>query len=345
MYGYAGTVCAGVDGTHMQCVGTSATMASEGDYDRQRARVAEVAGAIFGSPVLPDHVIGETLERVTTEEDVTAPAFVERLRMRLTSMDRRTPTSYLEFRNDPLSIWIESTLGVQQEPESDRLVRAKPISITGPAGAALRLSKLTGVDVSICTKAIEEQLAASYLPCNRQPDTGTAPFAFRLHQFISRGGSVYASLEPAEDRHITLQGQQYVPGNRLRLLYPVVFCRECGHEFYSVTRAKDSSTGEIAFRPRPFEGHVEIEDPEEETAQGYLSIDYDNSWPENPDQIVGKSPKLGRNAASGACALSVASKQVTCTCEVSPGGDLVSDAEERRPVAYSSFAVSFLPSL
>ena len=212
-----------VDGTQMQCVGTSATMASEGDYDQQRARVAEVAGAIFGSPVLPDHVIGETLERVTPEEDVTAPAFVERLRSRLASTDRTTPASYLEFRNDPLSIWIESTLGVQREPKSDRLIRAKPISITGPAGAALRLSKLTGVDVTGCTKAIEEQLAASYLPGNRQPDTGAAPFAFRLHQFISRGGTVYGSLEPVEKRWITLQGQQYVPGNRSSFLYPVVF--------------------------------------------------------------------------------------------------------------------------
>jgi len=280
-----------VDGTQMQCVGTSATMASEGDYDQQRARVAEVAGAIFGSPVLPDHVIGETLERVTPEEDVTAPAFVERLRSRLASTDRTTPASYLEFRNDPLSIWIESTLGVQREPKSDRLIRAKPISITGPAGAALRLSKLTGVDVTGCTKAIEEQLAASYLPGNRQPDTGAAPFAFRLHQFISRGGTVYGSLEPVEKRWITLQGQQYVPGNRSSFLYPVVFCRECGHEFYSVTRAKDSSTGEIAFRPRMFEGYLEIEESEEETAQGYLSIDYDNSWPEDPDQIVERVPE------------------------------------------------------
>lgn len=277
-------------GTHMQCVGTSATMASEGDYDQQRARVAEVAGAIFGSRVLPDYVIGETLERVTPEEDVTAPAFVERLRTRLTAADWTVPLSYEEFINDPLSIWIESTLGVQREPESYRLIRAKPISITGPFGAALRLSELTGVDVAVCTTAIEEQLAASYLPGNRQPDTGTAPFAFRLHQFISRGGSVYASLEPAEGRRITLQAQQYVPGDRSRLLYPVVFCRECGHEFYSVAKVKDSSTGEIAFRPRAFEGRVEIEESEEETTLGYLSIDDNNPWPEDPGEIAERVP-------------------------------------------------------
>ncbi len=315
-------------GTHMQCVGTSATMASEGDYDQQRARVAEVAGAIFGSPVLPDHVIGETLERVTPEEDVTTPAFVERLRTRLTATDWTVPLSYQEFINDPLSIWIESTLGVQREPESDRLIRAKPISITGTFGAALRLSELTGVVAAVCTKAVEEQLAASYLPGNRQPDTGTAPFAFRLHQFISRGGSVYASLEPTEDRWITLQGQQYVPGDRSRLLYPVVFCRECGHEFYSVAKVKDSSTGEIAFRPRAFESRVEIEESEDETTLGYLSVDDNNSWPEDPDQIAERVPddwvefgkwgvRIKRNFR----------KRLPEPVEVPPGGNSINEGE------------------
>jgi superfamily II DNA/RNA helicase len=316
-------------GPQMQCVGTSATMASEGDYDQQRARVAEVAGAIFGSSVLPQHVIGETLERVTPEEDATTPAFVDRLCRRLTATDRAVPSSYHAFINDPLSIWIESTLGVQREPESDRLVRAKPISITGPAGAALRLSKLTGVDVAICTKAIEEQLAASYLPGNRQPDTGTAPFAFRLHQFISRGGSVYASLQSAQDRWITLQGQQYVPGDRSHLLYPVVFCRECGHEFYSVTRVKDSSTGAIIYRPRAFGDRAEMEEAEEEEPTlGYLSIDDANPWPEDLDQIVQRVPEDW--VESGKWGIRVKRNyrgRLPQTVEVSPGGNTVSNGE------------------
>src|SRR5690242_19302718 len=49
----------------MQCVGTSATMTSAGTVSDQRAKVAEVASRLFGTSIQPDHVIGETLTRVT----------------------------------------------------------------------------------------------------------------------------------------------------------------------------------------------------------------------------------------------------------------------------------------
>jgi ATP-dependent helicase YprA (DUF1998 family) len=48
-------------------VGTSATLASEGTYDEQRSQIAKVGTQIFGSEVLPEHVIGETLRRTTPE--------------------------------------------------------------------------------------------------------------------------------------------------------------------------------------------------------------------------------------------------------------------------------------
>ena len=36
-------------------------------------------------------------------------------------------------------------------------------------------------------------------------------FAFRLHQFLSKGDTVYATLEPEDTRHITLQAQKGCP--------------------------------------------------------------------------------------------------------------------------------------
>lgn len=59
-------------------------------------------------------------------------------------------------------------------------------------------------------------------------------FDFR-DQLISKGDTIYASLEP--QRYLTLQGQQYVPGDRGRVLLPLVFCRECGQD-YSCVRLK-----------------------------------------------------------------------------------------------------------
>ncbi len=50
----------------LQCVGTSATMASNGTRDEQRRTVATVATRLFGAEVTPARVIGETLVRATT---------------------------------------------------------------------------------------------------------------------------------------------------------------------------------------------------------------------------------------------------------------------------------------
>jgi ATP-dependent helicase YprA (DUF1998 family) len=47
--------------SNLQCVGTSATMAGPGSYDDQRQEVARVAQKLFGAPVAPEGVIGETL--------------------------------------------------------------------------------------------------------------------------------------------------------------------------------------------------------------------------------------------------------------------------------------------
>jgi ATP-dependent helicase YprA (DUF1998 family) len=54
--------------THLQVVGTSATLAGPGTYDQQQAEVAEVASVLFGDEVAPSDVIGETLQRSTPEE-------------------------------------------------------------------------------------------------------------------------------------------------------------------------------------------------------------------------------------------------------------------------------------
>ena len=54
-------------GEHLQVIGTSATMSSEGSVDDRRAVVAQVATRLFGSDVVPDRVIGETLVRATSD--------------------------------------------------------------------------------------------------------------------------------------------------------------------------------------------------------------------------------------------------------------------------------------
>src|SRR2546430_2415440 len=167
----------------LQCVGTSATLAGEGIWATQQREGAAIAELVFGAPVRPDSVIGETLRRATPEQDVANATFVRALRDRVGDPTRRPPAEYGAFVADPLSSWIESTFGVRREPGTDRLLRALPCSITGNEGAARQLSAISGVDEPRCATALQEGLLAGYEAVD--PETGFPAFAFRLHQFIS----------------------------------------------------------------------------------------------------------------------------------------------------------------
>ena len=75
------------------------------------------------------------------------------------------------------------------------------------------------------------------------PTTGFPVFAFRLHQFLSRGDTVYASPEPADDPATSRStGSGSCPGDRNRTLLPLAFCRACGQDYY-VVRQEAHDTG------------------------------------------------------------------------------------------------------
>ena len=54
------------------CIGTSATMASEGSAKERNAIVANIASRLFGVPVSADNIITETLEPVTNDDTPSA---------------------------------------------------------------------------------------------------------------------------------------------------------------------------------------------------------------------------------------------------------------------------------
>jgi ATP-dependent helicase YprA (DUF1998 family) len=266
-------------------VGTSATLAGAGSIEQQKTEVAAVASKIFGAEVKAEHVIGETLRRITPEVDLHDSAFVEKLSQRLSDPSIKPPPAHHAFINDPLSIWVESTFGVMREPECRRLIRSKPKTISGPYGAAEMLHQLTGIHAERCADAIKETLLAGY-SAEPDPESGSPVFAFRLHQFISRGDTVYSTAEGEDKRYLTVQGQQYVPDDRSRLLFPMVFCRECGHEYFSVSRWFDEENGKHAFMPRDM-GNRDI--PQNHEA-GFLYVSAENPWPVDSDAINERLP-------------------------------------------------------
>lgn len=103
-----------VKAQELQCVGTSATLASGGSLADQRAEVAKVASLLFGAPVLPTGVIGETLERLSPPIDFQGAA-LDALRTEVSSVP--TWPDAATFTASPLASWLESTFGMTEREE------------------------------------------------------------------------------------------------------------------------------------------------------------------------------------------------------------------------------------
>ncbi len=263
-------------------VGTSATMASSGEWADQQAEVAEVASRLFGMPVKGSQVIGETLRRSTPHHGLADAAFLEKLRQRLRSGSGAAPGDTRAFLDDSLSSWIETTLGLRSEA-SGRLVRCSPRPLTGSEGVARILADQTGVELDVCEAQLRDALLRGYL-C--RDEHGHPIFAFRLHQFVSKGESVYASVEPEGDRHVTLQAQQFVPGSdRKRVLLPIAFCRECGQEYYVVRRGVNEG-GHPSYSPRSVSERLDDDDGD----AGFLYISKESPWPDDAAEFIPKLP-------------------------------------------------------
>ena len=112
--------------------------------------------------------------------------------------DPALTSGYARLTGDPLASWIEDTFGVTEEAESGRLVRRAPTTVDQAAAVLAELTDTPGTEAATAIRAT--LLAGS----RTKDDRGRSLFAFRLHQFISKGGSVFATAEPVRqpgDRH------------------------------------------------------------------------------------------------------------------------------------------------
>jgi len=251
------------DAPDVQCIGTSATMASGGSLDEQRQAVASVASRLFGAPITADRVIGETLVR-GADADNGDPVALR------AAISARLPVGYEDLAAAPLAAWVETTFGLRTEPESGALVRQLPTTVTR---AATTLADITGESPEACADAIRGMLQAGSRA--RHPVTDRPLFAFRIHQFISKGDNVYASIEDTEHRYVTSRYQVAVPHQPTKSLVPLVFCRECGQDYYAVSR--EDKSGDTVFRPRV------DRDGTGGTDAGYLYISDERPWPQPTD--------------------------------------------------------------
>jgi len=262
----------------LQCVGTSATMASEGNHADRQERVASVASTLFGAEVTPERVIGETLEPLFSAEAVD-PA---ELRQAVQDIANGVvPQDAEDFVRNPLASWIESTFGT--ELRDGRFERVTPSTISDGAEA---LQQLTGIPAETGAAAIRTMLLRGYqLP---HPGTQRPVFAFRLHQFITRGDTVFSTLETGSERFLTLDGQTVVPGDLTRRLYPMSFCRSCGEGYFSVDVAQHH--GAPALIAREFRDLAAQGD--DQRSSGYLWLDSGVNIEGDPDAFAFQPERL-----------------------------------------------------
>ena len=249
----------------LQCIGTSATMVSEGLTRNKQEVVANVASKLFSTEVDPSHVIIEELERVTNKSK-RAESINSTLGL---AIDAGIPSNITneDLRNHPLAIWTETRLGITTTDANPAWHRARPRTLDE---AARELSVEAGRDEQACKDALRTLLLVSSLPeadrTGNESDSHHSFFAFKLHQFISGAGHAFATFELPGKRSVTVEGQQFLPGAPDKRLYPVHFCRECGHEYHPVRFVSDN--GEKRFLARDIDDAAPVkpdsDEPEDE---------------------------------------------------------------------------------
>lgn len=134
--------------------------------------VADVASRLFGAEVTPERVIGETLQRATTD---TAPA-PDALRAAIAAATRpgaeAEQRSFEDLAADPLAVWVEDAFGLDTEPDTGRPIRRTPTTVPVAARA---LAAPTGTSEAECAAAIRGVLMAGSQA--RIPATGRPLFA------------------------------------------------------------------------------------------------------------------------------------------------------------------------
>ncbi|MDJ0534658.1 MAG: DEAD/DEAH box helicase [Xenococcaceae cyanobacterium MO_207.B15] len=244
------------------CIGTSATMSTEGDRTNRQTTVADVASKLFGVEVKPTNVIDETLEPAIIRTPPTKEELTKCLQTGLPAEEQQTPEAFVKH---PLSKWIEMNFGLDEE--DGHLIRRTPIALSQ---GSKQLSQFTGIDAEICSNTLKQMFFWSSRINKGLP--------FRLHQFISQGGSVYATLESREKRYLTLEGQYKTTGDRL--LFPLVFCRECGQDYYAIRYKTDKD--EIT----PLLPIAIDNDSDEDIEEGYLTLDEPDLWSDADQDLL-----------------------------------------------------------
>ena len=248
--------CASVPGRRLRCVGTRPRWPARA----RRGAQAEVAGSptrCSATEVRPENVIGETL--------VGPPGEARQPCRRPGWRDSEAPHAYAEMTTGPDS------------PGGSRRVRAgnrRTVGWSGPRPPGSRSPPTELAKAAGWTQAGAPRRSANTLRAgsSRAASGQQRPlFAFRLHQFLSKGDTVFVTLEEPARRHLTRDYQLVKPGSDGKILLPLAF---------AVTAARSTSrVAQGGRRGRAVHVRRDTSATGGKVEDGYLHVDLDNPWP------------------------------------------------------------------
>jgi superfamily II DNA/RNA helicase len=258
----------------VRCIGTSATMISSdtATLSEQKKEVAKTGCLIFGSDIGEHQIVNEYLVKSLSKEISVTPESVAVAVS--TGINPESPSA--EFEINPVANWLEENIAL--ENKEGILVRRKPLTVES---IGQQLQEYCNKSEPECIHYIAELLEWSNR-INSDPSGKRKYLPYRIHQFIAQTGAIYATLGDQDTRMAFLDAGLY-SGNTDTFIFPLVFSRFSGHDFYCVTLNEN----EGRLFPRDFNNLDESEDEDVVTTAGYVFIrhkdDEEPVWDEERD--------------------------------------------------------------
>jgi superfamily II DNA/RNA helicase len=252
----------------VSCIGTSATMVSEGSVLDQKKKVAGVASKMFGTSFNEDQIVNEYLMRCFDYENQLPDA--QTLKNALEK--KITPDApEMDLKQNPLSTWLENKIALTMN--HGHLVRNKPMSFSQ---IVQQLSIDSGLDKLWCSEQLKNYLQWLSNVNKNLVNKRNTYLPYKIHQLISQTGTVYCSLDQDSNRIISLDPANHKGCGKNKIsLFPIVFSRISGHEFICVKKDDEQHL----LIPREFK---EIMSEDEDVESGYI-ITGENVWDPETD--------------------------------------------------------------
>ncbi|WAI00946.1 DEAD/DEAH box helicase [Methanogenium organophilum] len=230
----------------LRCIGTSATVQAKEDEDAESA-IAAFASKLFGEPFCKESVIGESYIHPPHEGDGILPDSVK--------IDA-IPDYFSEPTPDYLKEITENLLGRPLEVENptprylgEVLGKQKTVQFieTSLKDQILSVDELVNTywadvrDKKVSREDAENEIrAAFYAGMHAEIDVAGVRqrrLIPKIHMVFSQGREIKSCLS-AGDPHLHDAGEVTCPicakKGKTRQTFPMVFCRSCGQEYYSV---------------------------------------------------------------------------------------------------------------